>query len=83
MSSPSITLIGWPRAVSRVFLPSARLFAKITKRRLVRAGIGERALANEIRDLANDLFGITRHWHTRIVRSGENTLETARGQPIV
>ena len=60
---------------------SARLFAKITKRRLVRAGIGERALANEIRDLANDLFGITRHWHTRIVRSGENTLETARGNP--
>jgi Xaa-Pro dipeptidase len=60
---------------------AARLFAEVTESSLVRAGIGERALANEIRDLASHLFGITRHSHKRIVRSGENTLETVRGHP--
>jgi Xaa-Pro dipeptidase len=60
---------------------AARLFAEVADWQLVRAGIGERALANEIPDLANHLFGITRHWHKRIVRTGGNTLETARGNP--
>ena len=27
------------------------------------------------------MFGITRHWHKRLVRSGKNTLETARDNP--
>ena len=60
---------------------AARLFDEINQRQLVRAGISERALSDEIRDLANDMFGITKHWHKRIVRSGENTLETARDSP--
>jgi len=60
---------------------AAKLFDEVSERGLVRAGIGERALADEIRDLAAGMFGITRHWHKRIVRSGENTLETARGNP--
>ena len=60
---------------------AAKLFDEVTERGLVRVGIGERALADEIRDLAASMFGITRHWHKRIVRSGENTLDTARGNP--
>jgi Xaa-Pro dipeptidase len=57
------------------------LFDEVSERGMVRAGLAERVLANEIRDLATDMFGITRHWHKRIVRSGENTLVTARGNP--
>ncbi|WP_458318812.1 M24 family metallopeptidase [Mycolicibacterium brisbanense] len=60
---------------------AAKLFAEINDRRLVRAGIGERALSDEIHDLAATMFGVTRHWHKRIVRSGINTLETFRGNP--
>ncbi|WP_019973195.1 M24 family metallopeptidase [Mycobacterium sp. 141] len=60
---------------------AAKLFEEITDRGLVRAGVGERVLSDEIRDLAAEMFGITRHWHKRIVRSGINTLETFRGSP--
>lgn len=60
---------------------AARLFDEVTDRRLVRPGVGERALSNEIRDLAADMFGVTRHWHKRIVRAGSNTLETFRENP--
>jgi Xaa-Pro dipeptidase len=57
------------------------LFREVSDRGLIRAGIGERALSNEIRDLASDMFGVTRHWHKRIVRSGPNTIEIARANP--
>ena len=60
---------------------AARLFDEVAKQQLIRSGITEHALANEIRDLATNMFGITRHWHKRIVRAGENTLETARRNP--
>lgn len=60
---------------------AVQLFDEIVERGMIRAGIGERALSDEIRDLANEMFGITRHWHKRIVRAGENTLETARDNP--
>jgi Xaa-Pro aminopeptidase len=60
---------------------AARLFDEIDGRGLVRAGITERTLADEIRDLAANMFGVTRHWHKRVVRAGENTLETARDNP--
>ncbi|WP_298446138.1 M24 family metallopeptidase [Gordonia sp. (in: high G+C Gram-positive bacteria)] len=58
-----------------------RLFDEIAARGLIRAGIGERAVSDEIRDLANDMFGLTKHWHKRIVRAGPNTLNTARENP--
>jgi Xaa-Pro dipeptidase len=57
------------------------LFDVIEARELIRPGISERALSNEIRDIAKSEFGVTRHWHKRIVRAGENTLETARDNP--
>jgi Xaa-Pro dipeptidase len=60
---------------------AAQLFAEIDRRGMVRAGVGERALSDEIRDLAADMFGVTRHWHKRIVRAGENTLQPYRKKP--
>jgi Xaa-Pro aminopeptidase len=57
------------------------LFAAIDDKALIRAGVGERQLSDEIRDLAADLLGVTRHWHKRIIRSGPNTLLPYRANP--
>lgn len=54
---------------------AARLFDEIERRGMLRAGISEQELSDEIRDLAADLFGMTQHWHKRVVRAGENTLQ--------
>ncbi|MEV6134343.1 M24 family metallopeptidase [Streptomyces violaceusniger] len=60
---------------------AVRLFAEIEGRGLVAPGEGERAVSDRIRDLANEMFGTTRHWHKRIVRSGPNTLLPYRENP--
>lgn len=49
------------------------LFNEI-ERDLVRAGISEKVLSNEIHELGNKRYGIRTHWHKRVVRSGPNTL---------
>jgi Xaa-Pro dipeptidase len=60
---------------------ASQLFDEIERRALIRAGVGEAALSDEIRDLAADLLGVTAHWHRRIVRAGENTLQPFREHP--
>ncbi|KOV67521.1 M24 family metallopeptidase [Streptomyces sp. MMG1121] len=60
---------------------AALLFAEIEKRGLVAPGEGERAVSDRIRDLANELFGTTRHWHKRIVRAGPHTLVPYKENP--
>jgi len=60
---------------------AASLFVAIEQRGLIRPGVGERQVSDEIRDLAAELLGVTRHWHKRIVHGGENTLATARDNP--
>jgi Xaa-Pro aminopeptidase len=60
---------------------AAQLFDEVERRQMIRAGIGERELSDEIRDLAAEMFGVTRHWHRRIVRAGENTLQPFRERP--
>ncbi|MFG2636909.1 M24 family metallopeptidase [Streptomyces sp. NPDC048362] len=62
-------------------LKAERLFAAIETRGLVAPGEGERAVSDRIRDLADELFGTTRHWHKRIVRSGPNTFAPYRENP--
>lgn len=57
------------------------LFDEIARRGMVRPGVGERQLSDEIRDLAADMFGVTRHWHRRVVRAGENTLLPFHADP--
>ena len=54
---------------------AAQLFDEIERRGMIRAGVGEQELSDEIRDLAADMLGVTRHWHRRIVRAGDNTLQ--------
>lgn len=53
---------------------AARLFEAIEERRLIVAGVGERAASDAIRDLAAELFGVARFWHKRVLRAGPNTL---------
>nr|WP_323449996.1 M24 family metallopeptidase [Streptomyces sp. YSPA8] len=57
------------------------LFAEVEARGLVRPGVGERETSDRIRDLANDMFGTTKHWHKRIIRSGPNTLSPYKDNP--
>lgn len=50
------------------------LFRAIESRGLIRAGISEQQLNEEIYALAEELYGISTYWHKRIVRAGRNTL---------
>jgi Xaa-Pro dipeptidase len=50
------------------------LFDEVESRGLIRAGITEGQLNEDIYALAHELFGITTYWHKRIVRAGKNTL---------
>jgi Xaa-Pro dipeptidase len=52
------------------------LFAEIADSGMVSAGKLESELTAEIHALAQSRFGVRRHWHKRIVRSGPNTLLT-------
>ncbi|MES2616678.1 MAG: M24 family metallopeptidase [Bacteroidota bacterium] len=51
-----------------------QLFSAIEERQLIVAGKSEKILNDEIFALADELFGIKKYWHKRIVRSGANTL---------
>jgi Xaa-Pro aminopeptidase len=57
------------------------LFEEVGARGLVAAGVSEQTVSDQIRDLANEMFGTTRHWHKRIVRSGPHTLFPYRENP--
>ncbi|WP_411757416.1 M24 family metallopeptidase [Streptomyces venezuelae] len=57
------------------------LFAEVEAREIVAPGVGEREASDRIRDLANEMFGTTKHWHKRIIRSGPNTLAPYRDNP--
>ncbi|TCI90568.1 M24 family metallopeptidase [Tenacibaculum sp. M341] len=57
------------------------LFNEVEKRNLIVAGKDEKTLNTEIFNVAKELFGIEKHWHKRIVRSGENTLHPYKENP--
>ena len=50
------------------------LFEAIVTEGVIQAGRSERELSEAVRQLGADKFGISRHWHKRVVRSGPNTL---------
>jgi Xaa-Pro dipeptidase len=50
------------------------LFCEIEERGLIRSGISEGRLNEDIYNLAKEMYDITTYWHKRIVRSGRNTL---------
>jgi Xaa-Pro dipeptidase len=60
---------------------AAQLFGEVERRVMIRPGVSERQLSDEIHLLAGEMFGVTRHWHRRIVRAGENTLQPFREHP--
>jgi Xaa-Pro dipeptidase len=51
-----------------------KLFRETEARGLIRAGITESQLNQEVYDLAKEMYGISKYWHKRIVRAGANTL---------
>lgn len=50
------------------------LFSEIQARALVRPGVTESEINADVYALAAQMYGVTRHWHKRIVRTGRNTL---------
>lgn len=50
------------------------LFREIESRGLVRSGVSEKQLNQDVYKLALELYGIKKYWHKRIVRAGKNTL---------
>jgi Xaa-Pro dipeptidase len=57
------------------------LFNEIENQNLVVPGKDELTLNEEIYELAKNQFDINKHWHKRIVRSGENTLYPYKENP--
>ena len=57
------------------------LFDEVARRGLIAPGETERAVSDRVRDLGAELFGTDKHWHKRVVRAGENTLEPYRENP--
>jgi Xaa-Pro dipeptidase len=57
------------------------LFNEIVSSRMIRPGVRESELSQEIYALANRRYGVRRHWHKRVVRAGPNTLLTYHADP--
>jgi Xaa-Pro aminopeptidase len=53
---------------------SLQFFKAIEENNLIIAGKSEEQLNQEVCDLALKEFGIEKHWHKKIVRTGKNTL---------
>ena len=60
---------------------ATELFAAVETSGIIAPGVSEVQASNAIRDLAADAFGVSRHWHKRIVRAGPNTLQPYRENP--
>lgn len=58
-----------------------QLFAEVARRGLIAPGRWESEVGTEVRDLGAELFGTSKHWHKRVVRSGENTLQPYQENP--
>ncbi len=59
---------------------AAALF-EAAEQSLIRPGITELQLSNDIHALAAERFGVAAHWHKRVVRAGPNTLRPYREDP--
>src|SRR5580692_1644100 len=51
------------------------LFKAADAKNLIRAGVTETQINEDIYALAAEMFGVDTYWHKRIVRTGRNTLE--------
>jgi len=57
------------------------LFAQVVDSGLIAAGKMESELTAQIHALAHRRFGVSRHWHKRIVRAGPNTVLSYHSEP--
>jgi hypothetical protein len=48
--------------------------SEVRARGLIRPGVTESEIKANVYALAAQMYGLTRHWHKRIVRTGPNTL---------
>ena len=55
-------------------IKAGALFAEIEAQSLIRPGVKESEINENIYKLADSMYGISRYWHKRIVRAGRNTL---------
>ncbi len=55
---------------------ASALFQEVLDTGMIRSGRLESELTKDIHALARTRFGLSRHWHQRIVRAGPNTLLT-------
>lgn len=62
------------QALANAQIKAEKLFSEIEARGLIRAGVTEKELNKEVYQLAQELHGIKKYWHKRIVRAGKNTL---------
>jgi Xaa-Pro dipeptidase len=60
---------------------AAALFAEVADSGMIQAGKLESELSAQIHSLAQTRFGLRRHWHKRVARSGPNTLLTYYDEP--
>ncbi len=60
---------------------AAELFDIVTESNILRPGVRDSEATLAIRELAAERFGVARHWHKRIVRSGPNTLQPYQVNP--
>jgi Xaa-Pro aminopeptidase len=69
--------------LDRAQAKALKLFDAIERDGLVRAGVTERQVEDEIGHLAEREFGVEKHWHRRIVRAGPNTITIAGDNPPI
>lgn len=62
---------------------AVELFDAIVAAEVLRPGITELEASTEIRALAAEQFGVTQHWHKRIVRAGVNAMESYHAKTAV
>ena len=60
---------------------AAQLFLAVENSGLISPGKSEKEINTAIFKLAEELFGIEKYWHKRIVRSGANTLQPYNENP--
>jgi len=60
---------------------AVELFDAIEPSGIIAPGVRETEASNAIRDLAAEMFSMSRHWHKRIVRAGPNTLQPYKENP--
>jgi len=59
---------------------AAQMFAEI-EQKLIKPGVTDKTLSDQIHQMGQDMHGVRTHWHKRIVRSGPNTLHPFDDNP--